>query len=78
MDIPKKADLFIKIEEYKDVIDIMGLIKEKINDIERVLNRIKEIKAREDSELASWKSSLEYTKTRIDEIDKNMLKLELP
>ncbi len=26
----ERAPLFIKIEEYKDVIDIMGIIKEKI------------------------------------------------
>ncbi len=66
---PEKAPIFIKIEGSKDVI---GLINKKIDDVDQLLARIEEIKAREDSELASWKSSLEYTKTRIDEIDQGL------
>ncbi len=72
------ASVFIKIEAYKDVIDIMGLIKEKVPDIERALARITEIKAKEDAELASWKSSLESTEAKIADVNKSLFELELP
>lgn len=73
----KKAQVFLKIEDYKDIVDVSGIIKEKINDIDGALNRIKYIKSKEDSELASWKASLERTRKKIDDIDKELLKPDL-
>ena len=69
-----KAPLFIKIEEYADIVDVIGLIQNKISDIDKTLEKIRDIKSREDSELASWKSSLDYTKARIEEIDPTAMK----
>ena len=72
-----KAPVFIKIEQYKDVHEIVGVIKEKVNNIDKALARIKEIKTREDSELAAWKSSLQNAKAKISEIDDNLLDPDL-
>jgi len=74
----EKAPVFIKIEKYKDVIGIMGLIKEKIANVDKALARIKEIKAKEDAELSSWKASLQTTETKINEVDKSLFEPELP
>jgi len=73
----EKASVFIKIEESKDVQKILTGVKAKIANIENALTRIKEIKIREDSEIAAWKISLKNAKAKIGLIDKNLLEPEL-
>lgn len=72
-----KASVFVKIERYKDVYDILGVIKEKVANIDSALARIKEIKGKEDSELTAWKSLLQAAKVKISEIDNHLLEPEL-
>ncbi len=61
--------VFVKIENYGDVIDIIGLIKEKIGESRDVLARLEELKNQEDSELDIWNNTLENIKNRVDYID---------
>lgn len=63
------AKVFIKIEDYKDVVDIIGLIKEKIDESKSILGRLEELKNQEDSELEMWNATLENIKNRVDSID---------
>lgn len=63
------AKVFIKIEDYKDVVDIIGLIKEKIDESKSILGRLEELKNQEDSELDMWNATLENIKNRVDSID---------
>lgn len=68
MDI--KAPVFVKIDEYKDVADIVSLMREKITQAKFLLDKIAEIKAKEDSELASWSKELEDVEARVHNIDR--------
>jgi chromosome segregation ATPase len=63
-----KATIFVRVKEYEAVHEIISTIKEKVSDIEQALSRVKEIKTKEDAELASWKSSLQNAKVKIAEI----------
>ena len=47
----KRLAVYVKIDEYKEVVDIINLIKNKINEAKVVLNRIYDIKRQEDKEL---------------------------
>lgn len=64
-----EAQVFVKIEEYKDVLHTIGLIKEKISDAKGTLGKIKELKDKEDAELGSWGSKLSEIETKIEGID---------
>ncbi|MBW3019347.1 hypothetical protein KY329_04145 [Candidatus Woesearchaeota archaeon] len=68
MDI--KAPVFVKIDEYKDVADIVSLMREKITQAKFLLDKIAEIKAKEDSELAAWSKELEDVEARVHNIDR--------
>lgn len=63
------AKVFIKIDDYKDVVDIIGLIKEKIDESKAILGRLEELKSQEDSELELWNATLENIKNKVDSID---------
>lgn len=61
--------VYIKIDEYKDIIDIINLLKKKINEAKRTLAEINDLKNKEDQEIAVWHSSLNDIEKRIDLID---------
>lgn len=68
----KGMPVFIKIEEYKEVIEIMKIIKNKIEDAKGILYKINELKNKEDVELAEWNSNINEIEKKIEEIDSSM------
>ena len=65
-------NVFVKIEEYKDVIDTMELIKTKIAEARVSLGKINDLKNQEDSELDLWKTSLDDIERRVNFVDKEL------
>jgi len=65
--------VFVKIEEYKDALDLLELIKAKVEQSKEVLGKINELKNQEDEELDAWKSSLDEIDRKISEIDNSLL-----
>jgi hypothetical protein len=72
----KEMPVFVKIEEYKDVLDVLELIKNKIVQAKDVLEKINELKNEEDVELDLWKTSLHEIERRVDELDETLLEPE--
>jgi len=64
-----EAQVFVKIDEYKDVLRTVGLIKSKLNDAKGTLAKVKELKHQEDSELEGWDSKLSDIETKLVGID---------
>jgi len=62
-----EAPVFVKIDDYKDILDVLDLIKDRLGEAKRTLADINELKNDEDAELELWNSTL-Y------EIEKNFLK----
>lgn len=67
------APIFVKIENYKDVLDIISLLKEKIKEANVMLDKISEIKSKEDAEIEKWRSNLEDIKSKVSTMDKTLL-----
>ena len=61
--------VFVRIENYKEVLDVMNMIKNKLNDAKKTLARINELKDREDAELGEWKIELSDVEKKVDFID---------
>jgi len=66
----QKAPVFIKIDEYKDVVDVLHLIHNKITEAKKTLAQINELKNREDHELSTWHGEITEIEKRVDFIDK--------
>ncbi len=72
----KELPVFIKIEDYKDVIDIMELTKNKVLEANEILEKIRRLKAEEDAELELWNSNLEDIERKISYIDRTLFEPE--
>lgn len=64
-----EAQVFVKVDNYKDVLRTVGLIKEKLNKAKDTLAKVKELKNQEDSELEGWSSKLSEIESKIENID---------
>ena len=67
-----RAPVFVKIDEYKDIVDIMVLMREKLRQAKFLLDKIAELKAQEDAELATWAKELEDVEARVSAVDKSL------
>jgi len=71
-----EAQVFVKIEDYKDTLELLGLIKEKVADAKKVLEDIHALKSDEDSELELWNSTLDEIEKRVENIDNALFEPE--
>ena len=67
-----KSPIFVKIEDYKDIIDILTLLKKKLKDAKGVLNTINTLKNEEDTELEQWNVNVEEIERKIEYINRSL------
>ena len=77
MDERKETPVFVKLDEYKDLTEIVNLAREKIQQAKGVLNRIQDLKAKEDAEIEAWENELTDMESRLSEIDKRLMEPEV-
>lgn len=64
--------VFVRIEEYRDVLDIVNMIKNKIEEAKESLGKINELKNEEDAELELWHTGIEEIERKITFVDKTL------
>ena len=70
------APVFVKIDEYKDILDVLDLIKDRLAEAKRTLADINELKNDEDAELELWSSTLNEIENKLDDIDRSLFEPE--
>jgi len=72
----KDTQIFVKISEYKGLLNTMNLIKSKLNEAKNTLAKINSIKSEEDSELGVWSNALNEVERKIEDIDRKLFEPE--
>jgi hypothetical protein len=62
----EKSPVFIKIDKYREVLDIVDVLKKQLSDVKSTLDHVNDLKSQEEQELAIWQSN-------IDEVEKKIL-----
>ena len=65
-------NVYVRIEEYKDILDIMELITEKVKEAKTILGKINELKNQEDAELELWRNGLDDVERKLGYIDQTL------
>jgi len=68
--------VYVKIDEYRDVLDIMNMIKSKLHEARKVLGKINDLKNEEDAELELWHTSLDEVERKVEFVDKTLFEPE--
>jgi len=72
MNMVEGMPVFIKVEEYKDILDIIDLTQEKVKEARALLEKINELKAEEDAELEAWNNSINEVDQKLDFVDRSL------
>jgi len=65
----KNLPVFVKINDYKDVLNVVDVMKQKLKETTQTLNKIKDLKAEEDRELQEWEKNVTEISRRLAFID---------
>ena len=72
----QSAHVFVKVEEYKEILDVLDMIKDKVKEIRENINDIHSLRNEEDAELAMWNATINDIERKINNIDKMMFEPE--
>lgn len=73
--VPEEKAIFVKVEKYKEAIDTLEIIKEKLKTAQAVLNELRELKRKEEAELEEWQSTINDIKEKLTLVDNNLFEI---
>lgn len=76
MRMERQAPVFVKVEDYKDVLDILDLVKNKITDAKETMHEINDLKNQEDAELQAWSNEVYEIEKNVEHIDQTLFEPE--
>jgi hypothetical protein len=68
----KGGDVFVKIDRFNTARRSLNSIKQKIEEMDVLLKKIRDVKLREEQEIASWEKDVATLKSRLQDINDNV------
>ena len=68
----EKMPVFVKVEDYNEVLSLMSVIRKKLEDAKETLLKVNELKNEEDHQLEVWQNTLAEVEKKIDFIDHSL------
>ena len=68
----EKMPVFIKIEEYEEVLELVKMIRRKLEDAKTTLLKVNDLKNEEDHQLEMWQNALAEVEKKIDFVDQSL------
>jgi hypothetical protein len=70
--IKETQPIYIRLDKFKTTAEAFEEIRTKVMEIERLFMKTREIRAKEEEELAEWEKEIQMIKSRVEAIDKNI------
>lgn len=64
--------VFVKIDEYKEILDIVDVVRMKVEKAKKAVTKLNEIKLQEDKELDKWEKQLAEVSVKVEEMKKTL------
>jgi len=68
----ERMPLFIKVNEYEDVLRLVKAIRKKIDEAKETLSKINDLKNEEDHQIELWSNSLIELEKKVDFMDQSL------
>jgi len=69
MNNDKNVPVFVKINDYKEILDIVDVMKQKLKETKVSLEHVKALKQQEDQEIGDWEKNIAEIAKRLSYID---------
>ena len=70
--VHETGPVFIRIDRFEEALHVFKDTREKINEIEKILEETKTLKAKEEEELSNWESEIQTMKQKIEKVDNDI------
>jgi len=72
-EVTKKIEpVFVRIDRFQEGVSNLQEVKRKVQEIDALIKRTKEIRAKEEQELTEWEHEIEKIKGRLENIDRKI------
>ena len=68
----ERMPLFIKVNEYEDVLRLVKAIRKKIDEAKETLSKINDLKNEEDHQIELWSNALIELEKKVDFMDQSL------
>ena len=68
----ERMPVFVKVDEYDEVLNLVKLIRKKIDESKETLLKINELKNEEEHQLEMWQNNLAEVEKKIDFIEHSL------
>lgn len=68
----ERMPVFVKIDEYNDVLELVKVIRKKLDEAKETLLKIHDLKNEEDHQLEQWQNTLTEVEKKVDFIDHSL------
>ncbi|MFH0701102.1 MAG: hypothetical protein V2A62_01560 [Candidatus Woesearchaeota archaeon] len=68
----ERMPVFVKVDEYDEVLNLVKLIRKKIDESKETLLKINELKNEEDHQLEMWQNNLAEVEKKVDFIEHSL------
>ncbi len=65
----EKMPVFVKVDQYNEVLGIISTIRKKLEEAKETLVKVNDLKNEEDHQLEMWQSTLTEIEKKVDFID---------
>ena len=67
-----RMPVFVKVEDYNDVLDLVSVVRKKLDEAKETLLKIHDLKNEEDHQLELWQNTVTEVEKKIDFIDHSL------
>lgn len=68
----ERGPVFVRIDKFESAIKIFSETRDKINEIEKLLEETRELKGNEEEELSLWEKEIQRMKQQIEKVDRDI------
>ncbi|HJX06106.1 MAG TPA: hypothetical protein VJ461_05325 [Candidatus Nanoarchaeia archaeon] len=70
--ISESKPIFVKIDKYKEIIEIVEVINKKVAGVKKLLAEFEELRTKEEEELTNWEKNLDEITHKIESMKEEL------
>jgi len=64
--ISESNPIFVKIDKYKEILEVVGVINKKIVNVKQLLSELEALKSKEEDEIMNWEKNMDEITHKIE------------
>jgi len=65
----ENVPIYVKVDKYKDLLDVLKTVENKLDSVNKMIDKINTLKAEEDKQIGQWNDNIADIKDRLMRIN---------